>query len=114
MDGVDGTVKNLVFRAVSPEKKSVKNNRRVCQCCEFIFIKTPYIEVFKMFHDKEPYFTLYCINDKDPLVCGHKAENLDENTRSAYFSNLKLNPFAPNAPFLYPLKTSENRKFFGF
>ena len=23
-----------------------------------------------------------------------------------------FNPFAPNAPFLYPLKTSENRKVF--
>ena len=25
---------------------------------------------------------------------------------------LAVNPFVPNAPFLYPLKTSENRKFF--
>ena len=25
-----------------------------------------------------------------------------------------LNPFFPNAPFLYPLKKSENRKFFCF
>ena len=24
----------------------------------------------------------------------------------------QLNPFAPNAPFLYPVKTSENRKVF--
>ena len=24
----------------------------------------------------------------------------------------QLNPFVPNAPFLYPLKTSENRKIF--
>ena len=23
-----------------------------------------------------------------------------------------INPFVPNAPFLFPLKTSENRKFF--
>ena len=23
-----------------------------------------------------------------------------------------INPFVPNAPFLYPLKTSENHKFF--
>ena len=23
-----------------------------------------------------------------------------------------INPFVPNAPFLYPLKTSENRKVF--
>ena len=26
---------------------------------------------------------------------------------------LQLNPFVPNAPFLYPLKTSENRKVQG-
>ena len=25
---------------------------------------------------------------------------------------LHFNPFVPNAPFLYPLKTSENRKLF--
>ena len=25
----------------------------------------------------------------------------------------QINPFFPNAPFLYPLKTSENRKVFG-
>ena len=25
-----------------------------------------------------------------------------------------INPFVPNAPFLYPLKTSENRKLFLF
>ena len=25
---------------------------------------------------------------------------------------LLVKPFVPNAPFLYPLKTSENRKFF--
>ena len=25
----------------------------------------------------------------------------------------QLNPFVPNTPFLYPLKTSENRKIFG-
>ena len=32
------------------------------------------------------------------------------------YSNLTItfyiNPFVPNAPFLYPLKTSENRKIF--
>ena len=26
------------------------------------------------------------------------------------WNNLKFNPFVPNVPFLYPLKTSENRK----
>ena len=25
---------------------------------------------------------------------------------------IEVNPFVPNAPFLYPLKTSENRKVF--
>ena len=25
-----------------------------------------------------------------------------------------VNPFVPNAPFLYPLKTSENLTFFGY
>ena len=24
--------------------------------------------------------------------------------------DIQINPFVPNAPFLYPLKTSENRK----
>ena len=28
------------------------------------------------------------------------------------FYALNINPFVPNAPFLYPLKTSENRKIF--
>ena len=27
-------------------------------------------------------------------------------------SNMFVNPFIPNAPFLYPLKASENRKVF--
>ena len=30
------------------------------------------------------------------------------------WNNLKFNPFVPNAPFLYPLKTSENRKVLKF
>ena len=25
---------------------------------------------------------------------------------------IEINPFIPNAPFLYPMKTSENRKVF--
>ena len=35
--------------------------------------------------------------------------NLYMNTFALIFD---FNPFAPNAPFLYPLKTSENRKGF--
>ena len=31
---------------------------------------------------------------------------------SSEWSYLNFNPFVPNAPFLYPLKTSENRKVF--
>ena len=30
------------------------------------------------------------------------------NWENSFFA--EINPFAPNAPFLYPLKTSENRK----
>ena len=31
---------------------------------------------------------------------------------SSMVSGLLMNPFVPNAPFLYPLKTSENDKAF--
>ena len=41
--------------------------------------KVPYIELFSLFDNKIPNFTQYCKNDKDPLVCGHKVQNLDEH-----------------------------------
>ena len=49
-------------------------------------------------------------------------ENLINYKRVSYLQSMKImivileietiNPFVPNAPFLYPLKTSENRKIF--
>ena len=38
---------------------------------------------------------------------------MNKDTRPVLVTSLLLfNPLVPNAPFLYPLKTSENRKFF--
>ena len=34
------------------------------------------------------------------------------NKRWGQWANCQINPYFPNAPFLYPLKTSENRKVF--
>ena len=35
MDGIGGTIKNLLCRAMKSEKKNNKNTRRAYQCCEF-------------------------------------------------------------------------------
>lgn len=42
----------------------------------------PHIEFFKPSRGKQPYFPQCYRNDKDPFFCGHKNENLDENTRA--------------------------------
>ena len=35
-----------------------------------------------------------------------------EPSAALFVENYNVNPFVPNAPFLYPLKTPENRKVF--
>ena len=40
----------------------------------------------------------------DPMIQSYTTQKLTGLTLS------RINPFAPNVPFLYPLKTSENRK----
>ena len=36
----------------------------------------------------------------------------DKEFKNSWISPEKINSFVPNAPFLYPLRTSKNRKFF--
>ena len=38
------------------------------------------------------------------------SENSQQERRDAKYDRVFAFPFVPNAPFLYPLKTSENRK----
>ena len=46
------------------------------------------------------------------LLCRKKAFDLTASLYNAIVLHLLINSFVPNPPFLYPLKTSENRKVF--
>ena len=41
-----------------------------------------------------------------------KHASYKKQDRSKKHKNISLNPFVPNAPFIYPLKTSENLTVF--
>ena len=41
-------------------------------------------------------------------------EDLCKISLKEFSEALQINPFVPNAPFLYPLKTSENHKLFWY
>ena len=69
--------------------------------CKYGKINTPYIETIKLSHDKAPFFTKYYGNDKIPLVCGHKDENLDENMKISTPGHKLKNSFAANVGNLF-------------
>ena len=67
-------------------------------------------DISQYFHKKE-YFSKY-ITIFDKSFHFRRRNKNQSNCPTVFIINPTLNPFVHNAPFLYPLKTSENLKVF--
>ena len=64
----------------------------------------------KMFHHTGFWIRIYILLLSTCLMCYSRELQITAKTHEG--NTVTFNPFVPDAPFFYPLKTSENRKVF--
>ena len=91
-------------------KANNKNTRTKCEICSKLTIKIPERRRWHICTYFTPCSSVFIVNFEKVDAGRANAVNLLK-VSSNYNKTTLINPFQANIPFLYPLKTSENRSF---